>query len=245
MPDTNDFNILLLATEEFAYGFCLNLNGAGRCLLDEDITIFAVFESEENEIDSFFKTHDKAGHLRFGEGNRVAVADLVNPERDNGTTRTHDITVTGTADLGVTRVARFSYCYLLFNSLGNTHRIDRICSLISRETDDGFHSCFDSCGKDVISTDDVGLDGLHWEELARRYLLEGGSMKDVVNPRHGVLTTLEIANITNKKLDFISVFRIFYLIFMTHIILFFLVTREDTNLCNISTEETVENCVTK
>ena len=83
MTDADDLDVFFLATKELANGFCLGLDGAGRCLLDEDIAILSMFECEENEVNGFFERHDEAGHLRFGEGDRVAVADLVDPERDD------------------------------------------------------------------------------------------------------------------------------------------------------------------
>ena len=85
MPDADDLDVFLLTTEELANGFGLSLDGAGRSLLNEDVTILAMLEGEEDEVNGFFERHDEAGHLGFGEGDRVAVADLVNPERNYGT----------------------------------------------------------------------------------------------------------------------------------------------------------------
>lgn len=75
-----------LMLEEFLDSFCLCLDGAGWSFLNEDIAILAMLEGEEDEVNGFFEGHDEAGHLRFGEGDRVAVADLVDPEGDDGTT---------------------------------------------------------------------------------------------------------------------------------------------------------------
>lgn len=71
--------------EKFNNGFCLCLDGAGWSLLNEDVTILAVLESEEDKVNSFFEGHDETGHLRFGESDGVAIADLVDPEGDDGT----------------------------------------------------------------------------------------------------------------------------------------------------------------
>ena len=75
-----------LMLEEFLDGFGLCLDGASWCFLNEDIAILAMLEGEEDEVNGFFEGHDEAGHLRFGEGDRVAVANLVDPEGDDGTT---------------------------------------------------------------------------------------------------------------------------------------------------------------
>ena len=68
MADPDNLDVFLLATEELTNGFCLCLDGAGRCFLHEDVTILTVFEGEEDEVNGFFERHDEAGHLRLGEG---------------------------------------------------------------------------------------------------------------------------------------------------------------------------------
>lgn len=57
MTDSDDFDVFFLASEEFADSFGLGLVGTGGSFLD-----------------------DEAGHLGLGEGDRVALANLVNPE---------------------------------------------------------------------------------------------------------------------------------------------------------------------
>lgn len=98
MTDTDDFDfgfcglrlligcLTELMLEEFLHSLSLGLDGAGRCFLNENVTILTMLESEEDEVNGFFEGHDEAGHLGFGEGDRVAIADLVDPEGDDGTT---------------------------------------------------------------------------------------------------------------------------------------------------------------
>ena len=78
-----------------------------------------------------------------------------------------------------------------------------------------------------------------------RDLLEGSSMENIVNSRHRIATRLKVSHITNKKLDFICVFRIFHLILMVHIALLLLITREYADLANISFKKTIQYCITK
>ena len=49
-------------------------------------------------------------------------------------------------------------------------------------------------------------------------------MENIIYTRHSILTRLKITHITNKELDLVSHIRIFYLIFMAHVILFLLIT---------------------
>ena len=94
MADTDDADLRLrfrvkpgmrgLVLEQLHHSLSLCLNGASRSFLNEDIAIFTVFKSEEHQVDSLFKTHDETGHLRLGKCDRVAFANLVDPERDDG-----------------------------------------------------------------------------------------------------------------------------------------------------------------
>ena len=99
-----------------------------------------MFEGEEDEIDGFFERHDEAGHLGFGEGDGVAIADLVNPEGDDGTAGAHDVAIARAADLGAEGVARLGYGYLLFEGLGDAHGVDRISCLVGGEADDALYT---------------------------------------------------------------------------------------------------------
>lgn len=60
----------------------------------------------------------------------VAFADLVNPEGDDGATAAHHIAVMGATDLRLARVTALGDGHLLFNSLGDAHRIDRISRFV-------------------------------------------------------------------------------------------------------------------
>ena len=100
MTDTNDLDIFFLTAKEFANGFSLSLDGAGGSFLDEDIAVLAVLEGEKDEVNCFVEGHDEAGHGRFGEGNGLAVADLVYPEGDDAAAGTHHVAVSCTANLG-------------------------------------------------------------------------------------------------------------------------------------------------
>ena len=85
VADTDDLDFWLsalwgLMLEQVSHGFGLGLDGAGGGFLDEDVAILTVFESEEDEVDGLFEAHDEAGHLGFGEGDGIALTDLVNPK---------------------------------------------------------------------------------------------------------------------------------------------------------------------
>ena len=123
VTDTDYFDVFFLASKERAYGFCLGLDSASWGFLNEDVSVLSVVECEEYKVNSFFDTHYKASHLWLGESDRVAIANLVNPKRNNRTARTHYITVAGAADLGVSAIAALGHCHFLFDGLGDTHSV--------------------------------------------------------------------------------------------------------------------------
>ncbi len=83
MTNADNLDVFFLATKEFTNSLCLCLDGASWCFLNEDVTILAMFEGEEDKVNGFFEGHDEAGHLGFGERDGVAIADLVDPQRND------------------------------------------------------------------------------------------------------------------------------------------------------------------
>ena len=245
VADADHFDILFLASEELANGLGLGLDRAGRGFLYEDVTVVSMLESEEDEIDGLLQRHDEAGHLGFGQRDGVAIANLINPQRDDGAAGTHDVAIAGAADLGFARVTTLSDSDLLLHGLGDTHGVDGIGGLVGGEADDGTYASLDGGGQDIIRADDIGLDGLHREELTARDLLQCCGMEDVIHTRHGVATRLQVAYVSDKKLDLVCHVGVFHLVFVTHIVLLLLIAGEDADFSDICTEKAVQHCVTE
>lgn len=55
VADADDLDVFLLTSEKFAYGFGLRLDSTCRSFLNKYITVLAMFEGEEDEIDGFFR----------------------------------------------------------------------------------------------------------------------------------------------------------------------------------------------
>ena len=110
--------------------------------------------------------------------------------------------------------------YLFLNSLGNAHRIDRVRSLIRRETDDTFHSCIDSRIQRIIRSYHVRLYCLHRKELTRWHLLQSCRVEHVVHSHHRILQCRFAAHITDVEFNLVCNFGHTCLEVMTHIILF-------------------------
>ena len=243
VADADDFDVFFLASEEFANSFCLRLDGAGGGFLDQNITVLAVLEGEEDEVHGFFEAHDEAGHLGLGEGDGVALSDLVDPEGDDAAAGAHDVAVAGAADLGVAGKAALGHGDLLLDGLGDAHGVDGIGGLVGGEADDALDSGLDGGVQGVVGADYVGLDGLHREEFAARDLLEGGGVEDVVDALHGVFEGALIADVTNIELDLVRHFRHAGLEVVAHVVLLLFIAGEDADFADVGTEETVQDGV--
>lgn len=245
MADADDFDILLLTTEELANGLSLSLDRASGGFLYEDIAVVSVLESEEDEIDGLLQRHDEAGHLGLGQRDGIAIANLVYPQRNDRTTGTHHVAIASAANLGLARIAALGNGDLFFNSLGYTHSVDGVSGLVGGKTDNGTYSCLYGCGQDIVRTDDIGLDGLHREELTARNLLQCCGMEDIIHTGHGVAARLQVAYVSDKEFDFMGHVRVFHLVFVAHIVLLLLIAGEDTDFSDICTEKAIQYCVTE
>ena len=239
VPDTNDLDILLLATEELTDGLGLDLDGAGGGFLDEDVAVLAVLEGEEDEVDGLLEAHDEAGHGRFREGDWGAGTDLVNPERNDAAAAAHDVAVAGAANAGIQGVAALGHRHLLLQGLADAHRIDRICGLVRRQTNHALHARVDGRIQHIVRADDIGLHRLHREELARRDLLERRRMEDVIDPADGGLERGLVAYVADIELDLVRHLRHPRLEVVPHVVLLLFVARENPDFADVGTQEAV------
>ena len=222
--------------EELLDSLCQITNGGSVCLLDEQVAGIGVLEGEHNQIHSLVQIHQEAGHVGVGDGDWIASLDLVNKQRDDRATAAHNVAVTSAADGGATTLrshAGVGVDDVLHHGLGDTHGVDGVSCLIGGQADDTLDTGVNSGVQDVIGTDDVGLYGLHGEELAGRNLLQSGSVEDVVNTGHSIPDGLRIADVTDVELDLLGIFRVFGLKLMAHIVLLLLVTGENANFLQI------------
>ena len=70
-------------------------------------------------------------------------------------------------------------------------------------------------------------------------------MEDVIYARHGIAARLQVAYVSDKKLDLVCHVRVFHLVLVTHIILLLLIAGEDADFSDIRTEEAIQHCVTE
>ena len=207
-----------------------------------------MLESEQDQIHSLVQIHQEAGHVRVGDGDGVAVFNLVNEQRNDRTPTAHNIAVTSAADGGATTLrshAGVGVDDVLHHGLGDAHSVNGVSCLIGGQADNTLDTGINGGVQDVIRTDDVGLNGLHGEELAGRDLLQSSSVEDVVNTGHSVTDGLRVADIADVELDLLSGVGMLRLKLMAHIVLLLLVTGEDTNLLQVRIQEVLQNGRTK
>jgi hypothetical protein len=192
-----------------------------------------VLEGEHNQIHSLVQIHQEAGHVGVSDGDGVSSLDLVDEQRDNGTTAAHNVAVTSAADGGATTLrshAGVGVDDVLHHGLRDAHGVDGVSCLIGGQAYNTLNASVNSGVQHVVSTNDVGLDSLHGEELAGRNLFQSGSVEDVVNTGHSVTDGLGITNITDVELHLLGSFGMLGLKLVTHIVLLLFVTGEDTDL---------------
>ena len=149
-----------------------------------------MLESKENEIYGLLQWHDKTCHLWLGQCDRIAIANLIYPQRNYWTTWAHYVTVACAANLCLARITTLCHSNLFLNRLSDTHSVNRVSSLVCWETNNSTHSKFNSSSKHIVSTNYIGLNSLHWEELTWRNLLQCCSMEYIINTRHSVAAWL-------------------------------------------------------
>ena len=218
--------------EQLLDGLCQIADGGSIRLLDEQITGICMLESEQDQIHSLVQIHQEAGHVGIGDGDGIASLDLVDEQRDDRATAAHNVAVTSAADGRAAPLGSHTGVGVddvFHHSLGDAHGVDGISCLIGGQADDTLDASVNSGVQHIISTDDVGLDGLHGEELAGRDLLQGGGVEDVVNTGHCVTDGLGVADITDVELHLFGVLRVLGLKLMAHIVLLLLVTGEDAD----------------
>ena len=237
VADADDLDVLLLSAEELADGFGLGLDGAGGGFLDEDVAVLSMLEGEQDQVDGFVQRHDEPGHGRFGQGHRLPGADLVDPQGDDAAAGAHHVAVAGAADLRAQGVPALSDRDLLFQGLADAHRIDRVRRLVRRQADHAFHTLVDGRVQHVVRADDIGLHGLHREELAAGDLLQRRRMEDVIDPAHRALQGRFVPHVADIELDLVRHVRVLRLILVPHVVLFLLIPAEDPDLADVGPEE--------
>ena len=234
--------------EQLLDGLCQIADGGSIRLLDEQITGICMLESEQDQIHSLVQVHQEAGHIGIGDGDGIASLDLVNEQRNDRATAAHDVAVTGAADGGAATLGSHTGVgvdNVLHHGLGDAHGVNGVSSLIGGQADNTLDTGINSSMKDIVSTDDVGLNRLHGEKLAGRDLLQSGSVEDVVNAGHGILDGLRIADITDVELDLLGVLRVLGLKLVAHIVLLLFVTGEDSYLLQVGIQKVFQNGRTK
>ena len=235
-------------TKQLLDCLCQIADGGSIRLLDEQITGICMLESEQDQIHSLVQVHQKTGHVGVSDGDGVASLDLVNEQRNNTATATHDVAVTGAADGSAATLRSHTGVGVddvLHHGLGNAHGVDGVSCLVGGQADNTLDTGINGGVQHVVSTNDVGLNSLHGEELAGRNLLQCGSMEDVINTGHSVTDGLRIADITDVELHLLGSLRVLGLKLMAHIILLLFVTGKDTDFLQIRVQEVFQNGRTK
>ena len=194
-------------------------------------------EGIHHQIHGIIQSHHKTSHIWIRDSDRLTIHHLLYPQRDHRATARHNVTITGTANSSLCVLSQsttLSNSNLLHHRFRDPHGVDRIGSLIGRKHHHIFHTMSDSGKQHVICTLHVRTHSLHREEFTTRNLLKGSGREHIIHTSHSEIHRFTLANITNIKFHLMSYLRTLCLQEMTHIILFLLISREDTNLLNVA-----------
>ena len=243
VADTDDLDGVLVAAEQLAHRLGLGLNSAGRSLLHQNVAGDAVLEGEQHQIHRLVQTHDESRHGTLSDGDGLARANLVDPQRNHGTAAAHHVAVAGAANLCLlgSHRAGLGHDDLLHHGLARAHGVHRVGSLVGAQAHHVLHALFDGRGQHVVGPEHVGLHRLEREELAAGHLLQGRRVENVVHPVHSVLDAREVAHVADVELDLVGRLGALGLELVTHVVLFFLVAAENTDFADVRLEEAVEH----
>ena len=97
----------------------------------------------------------------------------------------------------------------------------------------------------IIGTQDVGLDGFQGIKFAGRDLFQSSGMEDIIHTLESILDRFVVSDIADIEFQLLGIFRILLLIFMTHVILFLLITGQDPDLPDIAAQEAFRYSIAK
>ena len=223
-------------------------DGGSVGLLNEQVTGVSVLEGEHDQIHSLVQIHQETSHVGVGDGDGVASLDLVDEQGDDAAAGAHDVAVAGAADGGAAALCGHTGVGIddvLHHGLGDAHGVDGIGGLVGGQADHTLDTGINGGVEDVVGADDIGLDGLHGEELAGGDLLQGSGVEDVVHAGHGVLDGLGIPDIADIELDLLGGLRVPGLELVAHIVLLLFVPGEDADLLQVRVQEVLQDGGTK
>ena len=107
--------------------------------------------------------------MLVGDGERLALADAVDEQRDDAAARAHDVAVAGAADGGAAgAVAGVGVDDRLHHGLGLAHGVDGVGGLVGGQAHDAVHALVDGGMQDVVRADYVVRTASMGEETRRR-----------------------------------------------------------------------------
>ena len=226
----------------FLQGLRQYIQGGGRSLLHEQVTVMPVLKRIDYQIHGIVQRHHEAGHVGVRYRNGPAVLYLLHPQRYYRTAACHHIAVTGAADgrscLFTQRTA-LGYGNLLHHGLADAHGIDGIGSLVGRKHYYILYTMRYGRFQYIVRADHIGLHSLQREELATGNLLQGGGGEYIIHSYHSTINGLAITHVTDVEFYF----RI--LQGMPHIVLLLLITAKDANFLDSAIKKATQYRVTE
>ena len=100
----SDHLYLVIRIKQFLHRLCKYLNSTCRRFLNHDISGFRILKCKNDKLHSFFQAHDKPCHRRLRYRKRFPLFYLFYKQRNDRASRTHNISVSRSADKGLIRI---------------------------------------------------------------------------------------------------------------------------------------------
>ncbi|MCY1211318.1 hypothetical protein D9M72_230290 [compost metagenome] len=135
-------HLMIRLTHQLQDGLRQHLHRSGRCLLHKDVAVIAVLEGVQDQFDCVVQRHHEPGHGWVRHGDWLACEHLLNKQRNDRTTRRHDVAVAGAANDGARafEIPAGGNHHLFHHSFANSHSVNGIDGLIGAETYDALYA---------------------------------------------------------------------------------------------------------
>ncbi len=168
----------------------------------ENLSAPHMFQCIEYEVYTLVQRDVEARHTLVGYGEN-ALGPLLQEEGDHAASGAHHVAVANNGETDVVRAFEVvgRHEQLVRAQLRRTVEVDRACRFVGRKshhtTDFSVYGTFD----DVLSAQDVRLDGLERVVLRYGHMLESRSVHDGIYPLHRPIQTVFVTHVADEVAD--------------------------------------------
>lgn len=179
------------------FGEVENLDGRTH-VQEEDFAALGLGASLQYELHGFGDGHEIAGHLGMGHCHGAACGDLLFKQRHDAAAAAEDVAEAHGGVAGLAALVDFEQ-YEFGDAFGRTHDAGGIDGFVAGDEHEAFAVVAVGTFHDVLSAEDVILDGFFGLQLHEGHVLMGGGVEDDGGPVAGedALQALLVAHVAD------------------------------------------------